>query len=97
MSFAKQALDQNNFAYNAKFHLFIHLQNSKHQDLALATSQFVAIDERFVYHRQEYNMYVREYTFVFPQLEHSCIPVMCPASEVLVHWGLWLTAMWSPV
>ena len=65
-----QALDQNNFAHNAKFHLFIHLQNSKHQDLALATSQFVAIDERFVYHRQEYNMYVREYTCVFP---HSLI------------------------
>ena len=45
MRFAKQALDQNNFAYNAKFHLFIYFQNSKSQDLEVTTSQFVTIDK----------------------------------------------------
>ena len=68
MSFTKQAFDQNNFAYNAKFYLFIHLQNSKSQDLEVATSQFVTIDKISVYHRQEYNMYIREYMCVFPQV-----------------------------
>ena len=66
MSFAKQALDQNNFAYNAKFHLFKYFQNSKSQDLEVTTSQFVTIDKISVYHHQEYIMYVREYTCVFP-------------------------------
>ena len=61
MSFAKQALDQNNFAYNAKFHLFISLQKSKSQDLEVATSQFVTLNKISVYCCQEYNMYEREY------------------------------------